>query len=622
MAIRNFLLFLTTLAFTAGGAQELPTRLKTLPTTHGLPDLFTFDDGTPVATFADWTQRRAELIEPLLFYQYGRMPPRPDRVTARIDREIEHASGRGTEKWVTLTIGSVRKLKMRLVIYEPKTPGPHPVMIVEEGSIGGSRIAELFMTNNYLFIEYARHDLDPDKNNVVGPAQKAYPDFDWATLAVWAWGGMRVVDFLESRDDIDWKAIAITGHSRGGKMALLAGALDERFSLVAPNGSGAGGAGSSRILGPGAESIFMNDKSHWYHERLRMFGEREAHLPFDQHYLKALIAPRGLLCIESTDDLFANPVGTYATSAAARPVFEWYGKGNFNGLRFRRGGHTFSQEDWQSLLDFAEWVRRGKALPRTPGSWWQQPEIVEPHPSSGGPSAFVDVGDPGNPPDVDYPRVGAFGAVESVFQIGTYKVSNREYAAFLQDTASEADPHGLFHPRMRIRRGGRGGAWRYTAHPASANAAVTWVSWYDALRYCNWLHGGESENGAYQFSGTTRVGDREPDARYFLPTENEWYKAAYYDPAKGQYRLTPLRDAHKLSSKEMLESKSHYGMLETGDPVWEWTESKVGELFRGLRSDSWFQGNNRQARGRFYSNPDLEPGHVGFRVARRLKTAR
>ena len=56
--------------------------------------------------------------------------------------------------------------------------------------------------------------------------------------------------------------------------------------------------------------------------------------------------------------------------------------------------------------------------------------------------------------------------------------------------------------------------------------------------------------------------------------------------------------------------------METSDHVWEWTESKVGEAFRGIRSDSWFQGNNYQAAGRYYSNPNLELGHLGFRVAR------
>ena len=106
-------------------------------------------------------------------------------------------------------------------------------------------------------------------------------------------------------------------------MALLAGALDERISLVIPNGSGGG------LVHQGfwdqEPNHGMNDKPHWYHPRIRIFAENEAHLPFDQHFLKALVAPRGLFCIESTDDLYANPQGTYATSNAVRPVYDLYG---------------------------------------------------------------------------------------------------------------------------------------------------------------------------------------------------------------------------------------------------------------------------------------------------------
>ena len=590
-------------------AKELPTSLKEIPAQDNLPDLFKFDNGKKVKDLKDWKERRKELVEPLMFYQYGSIPPRPDKVTPKLDKEKAHPSGIGKERWITLIIDSKRKLQMRLVIYEPNTPGPHPVIIEEEGSLGGSKNAERFMKKNYLFIEYARHDLDPDRKGTEGPAQKAYPENDWETLAVWAWGGMRVVDYLEGRTDVDMKKIAITGHSRGGKMALLAGALDERISLVVPNGSGAGGAGSSRILGPGAESIGMNDKPHWYHPRIRIFAENEAHLPFDQHFLKALVAPRGLFCIESTDDLYANPLGTYATSRAAMPVYELYGVPERNAIRFRRGGHTFSGSDWTSLLDYAELTFYGR-VPQDGQSFWQNPAEVTPRPDRGGESGFLRVGHAGNKGDYNYPRVGSFGSVNHDYEIGRYKVSNAEYALFLNWAACESDPSGFYNSKMRIRRELKGGKIIYGAYPATANAAVTYVSWYDALLYCNWL------GGNYGTSLDDSTGQRNKGAKYFLPTEDEWYKAAYYDPKTKKYKLYPLRDSHKIENSEKLASKSSYGMRGTSDHVWEWTESKVGEAFRGIRSDSWFQGNNYQAAGRYYSNPNLELGHLGFRVAR------
>jgi len=215
-----------------------------------------------------------------------------------------------------------------------------------------------------MLVEYAREDLDPDQANVAGPAQQAYPDYDWATLAVWAWGGMRVLDYLESRDDVDLDRIGIVGHSRGGKMALLAGAFDERFALVAANGSGCGGAGCYRIENEKCETLGKITEperfAYWFHPRLRWFDGKEDRLPFDQHFLKAVVAPRALICTEAEGDPWANPLGTRATTRAAQKAFELLGAGTKNAIHFRKGGHDLTLADWQVILDFAEWHFFGK----------------------------------------------------------------------------------------------------------------------------------------------------------------------------------------------------------------------------------------------------------------------
>ena len=110
-------------------AKELPTSLEELPAQKNLPDLFKFEDGKKVKNLNDWKERRKELVEPLMFYQYGSIPPRPDKVTPRLDKEMAHPSNIGKEQWITLIIDSKKKLEMRLVIYEPNAPGPHPVII-------------------------------------------------------------------------------------------------------------------------------------------------------------------------------------------------------------------------------------------------------------------------------------------------------------------------------------------------------------------------------------------------------------------------------------------------------------------------------------------------------------
>lgn len=606
-----------------------PPAKQELPSTLGLPDPLRLADGSPVLTAEHWSQRREEMKAMLLYYQYGRIPPRPDRVTAILDKRVERADGKGHEEWLTLQIDSRKQLAMRMVLYLPaRESGPFPVVIREEGTLGRTRQVPMFLDAGYAFVEYARHDLDPDKKGVVGPAQAAYPNFDWATLAVWAWGGMRVVDYLESRPEIDRERVAITGHSRGGKMALLAGALDERFTLVVPNGSGAGGAGASRILGPGAESVGMNDKPHWYHERIQWFGGREDRLPFDQHFLKALVAPRALLCTESTDDLFANPHGTQGTTRAAQRVYHFLkAPPGRHGIHFRTGEHASNDDDWRALLDFAQWHFFDRR-PAEPDRFWELPDPPLEPPAQPMPikatGPWVRVGHPGNPPDADHEGVGRFGQVSSSFEISSTKVSRAEYAAFLNAVARR-DRHGLYRPSMPIDRQGDEGRHVYRPRPP-VGAPITHASWVDALRYCNWWHNGKpsgpqisstTEDGAYPLTAQLDTITRTENAKYFLPTVNEWYKAAYYRPESQSYGHLPLPDKPDGQQGWQHFNRSHYGMKGTEDGIWEWTESPVGRLFKAIRSDAWFQGNNRQAAGHFYSNPHLELSRIGFRIAKR-----
>jgi len=341
-----------------------PASLDALPSVSGLPSLFTFADGKQVESVADWQRRRHEMKAILQYYEYGHLPPRPDVVSVENLESRSLTDYNATEQRMTLVLGSRTQLRMRIAVYRPSRAGRLPVIIREESALGHLEEVPLLMERGFMLVEYAREDLDPDKPDVVGPAQQAYPDYDWATLAVWAWGGMRVVDYLESREDVDLDRIGIVGHSRGGKMALLAGALDERFALVAPNGSGCGGAGCFRIEGEKCETLgLITDPArfaYWFHPRLRWFEDKEDRLPFDQHFLKALVAPRALICTEANEDHWANPLGTRATTKAAQKAFDFLKAGNKNAIHFRAGGHDLTPVDWQAILDFAEWQFFGK----------------------------------------------------------------------------------------------------------------------------------------------------------------------------------------------------------------------------------------------------------------------
>ncbi len=357
--------FFLLLPFQSGWTQSWspPASLNSLPVVEKLPELFKFADGTQVETIKDWKRRREEMKAILQYYEYGHLPARPDTVTVENFKKRSLDLCDATEELMTLVIGSQTKLRMRIALYRPARTGQLPVIVREEAALGHIDEVPLLMKRGFMLVEYAREDLDPDKPGVIGPAQKAYPKYDWATIAVWAWGGMRVVDYLETRSDVDLERIGILGHSRGGKTALLAGAFDERFALVAANGSGCGGAGCYRIRNKNSETlgkITEPDRfGYWFHPRLRWFDGKENRLPFDQHFLKALIAPRALICTEAENDLWANPLGSRVTTRVAQKAFDFLNASDKNGIHFRKGDHDLLPTDWQAIVDFADWQLNG-----------------------------------------------------------------------------------------------------------------------------------------------------------------------------------------------------------------------------------------------------------------------
>jgi hypothetical protein len=342
---------------------DMPT-IDELPDIKELPDPFLMSNGKRVQSKADWERRREEIKAMMLYYQYGHMPPAPKNVTAKELSSESVYDGGAIKKHILLSMGPGKKIKVNVGIIIPNGKGPFPVILKNDSNIFQVPIAEEIVKRGYIVADYNRTDLDPDRKAAVGPAQQAYPDYDWATLAVWAWGGMRVIDYLETLNVVDKKRIAFTGHSRGGKTALLAGALDERIALVAPNGSGCGGAGCYRFEGENSESLeqITNPRrfSYWFHPRFRDFADKETKLPFDQHFLKALVAPRALISVDALGDLWANPYGTQQSHRGAQPVFEFLAAADKLGIYYREGGHAQNKDDWRTLVDFADKIFFGK----------------------------------------------------------------------------------------------------------------------------------------------------------------------------------------------------------------------------------------------------------------------
>ncbi len=334
-----------------------------------LPDPLVMKDGTPVKTPPQWEARRKEMLKDILAIQFGHMPteiPEIKFVSVRDDKK--GSTKHSLRRYATFTTGPNQEIAIRVVMMIPKQDkGPFPVIV----KLGGSHPDEAGVNRRgYAIAMVDTGQLDPGKEgkDVVGPVQAAYPDLDWGSLATWAWGASRTLDFLETQKQIDTSRAIVTGHSRTGKAALLAGVTDERFKVVVPNGSGCGGAATYRNYRAGAETLELLTREErwlfWMHKDIRRFVGREQELPFDQHFMRALVAPRVVLSNDGYDDTWANNFGTQVCYQGAQSVFDLLGVPRNNMAKFREGGHTFNEEDAGVMLDVADWYFNGGDFPK------------------------------------------------------------------------------------------------------------------------------------------------------------------------------------------------------------------------------------------------------------------
>jgi hypothetical protein len=342
---------------------QLPAVDK-LPVINQLPDPFLMNDGSHVKTKADWERRRAELRELILGYEYGHLPSNTDEVKAAETASNVDSTTHATIKQITLTMGPGGKISAPLVLSIPQGNGPFPIIV--KGDLCWGRVKEPIVADvvgrGYILAEFDRTAIAPDKNDRTTGLLSLYPNSDAGALVAWAWGFSRVIDYAITRPDVDRNKIIVTGHSRGGKATLLAGVLDERVALTVPNGSGAGGAGCFRIGWPLTETLQAVDTHfpYWFSPQFAQFIGHVDQLPFDQHELKSLIAPRALFTTDSLDDLWANPFGTQISYLASKEVFKFLGVPEKTGLHYRHGKHDQNEEDFAALLDFADGLLQRK----------------------------------------------------------------------------------------------------------------------------------------------------------------------------------------------------------------------------------------------------------------------
>lgn len=349
-------------------------KIKNYKVLGKLPDPFLFDNGQRVSTKEQWQQRRKEIYKYAVELQYGKMPPEPEFLMAEpttyLDWQVVSC---------TVTTGTgANPIIMHLTIMKPKGLGPFPAVI--DGDLCfrypyDRDFINTFTDNGIMLVLFNRTELAPDRREVGrrGQIYKTYPDGDFGAIAAWAWGYSRCVDAIEQLGIADKSCIAFTGHSRGAKAAALAGAVDERAAIVNPNSTCAGGCGCYRIHMSAdtedncevrSETLddLIREYDFWMGPELAKYRNNEEKLPFDCHFLKALVAPRVFYDSQAISDIWANPIGSWQTSMAAQEVYSFLGVPDNLYWSFRKGYHEHKAEDVKRLVNIIKHYTEGIPL--------------------------------------------------------------------------------------------------------------------------------------------------------------------------------------------------------------------------------------------------------------------
>lgn len=353
-------------------------KITSLEVAGKLPDPFTFDDGHRMTSPAEWPARRKEIYKTAVELQYGTQPPAPEFV----EPELLYKND-GTANYLIHTGTRENPVTYTMRVFFPTNGAKAPYPTVVDGDLCFNYCFDTayrapMLDNGILYVAFNRteiaHDVPDEPREQNGALYRTYPGYTFGALGAWAWGYARTLDALLSLGLTDPSCVAYTGHSRGGKTAMLAGILDERATIVNPNETNAGSCSCYRIkmsalTEDGEDKIsetglaLCRQFPYWVGPDLMRYMEAPETLPFDAHYVKAMVAPRVLLVGEAASDIWTNPVGTWETTLAAREVFDYLGVKENLYWYFRRGYHFHKPEDIEALVGVMMHEMKGTPIP-------------------------------------------------------------------------------------------------------------------------------------------------------------------------------------------------------------------------------------------------------------------
>ncbi len=406
-------LFSLVLMFLSVGLKSQTLKESEVPA-YVLPSLTTFNNGKDVKTAKDWTnKRRSEIIKLLKKEMYGTLPKKPKHLLFKVfDIDSNALGGKATRKQVRVTFNSrVDSVFMDVLIYIPnKIRKPAPLIlglnfagnqeIVNDSNIKitkswvpkkskgavNNRATELsrgysteffpierMIDEGYAAATIYAGDIDPDYFEVSNAVQSLYPKLqkrkdNFSTIGAWAWGLSRAMDYFEIDEQVDAKKVVLTGLSRMGKASLWAGALDQRFAILISTEAGKGGdALFKREFGESVDRI-VKVFPQWFCRNFDKYANNVSIMPFDQHMMLALVAPRPLYIGAAEEDLNEDPKGEFLAIKATERVYKLFG---FDGLQadelpqvnnplrsvklgfhLRSGKHGITAYDWDNYFEF------------------------------------------------------------------------------------------------------------------------------------------------------------------------------------------------------------------------------------------------------------------------------